>query len=83
MDDVVVIPFNETAVAERILTANAGRLAAVLIDPFGTGMGRVLPSDGFLAMLARFCKAHGVLLVLDEVVSFRAGFMYRFPRSTP
>ncbi|MGE0622039.1 MAG: aspartate aminotransferase family protein [Pseudomonadales bacterium] len=74
MDDVVVIPFNETAVAERILTANAGRLAAVLIDPFGTGMGRVLPSDGFLAMLARFCKAHGVLLVLDEVVSFRAGF---------
>jgi len=74
MDDVVVIPFNETAVAERILTANAERLAAVLIDPFGTGMGRVLPSDDFLDMLTRFCESSGVLLVLDEVVSFRAGF---------
>ncbi len=74
MDDVVVIPFNEPVAAERILTANATRLAAVLIDPFGTGMGRVLPSDGFLEMLARFCKAHGVLLLLDEVVSFRAGY---------
>jgi len=74
MDDVVVIPFNEPAAAERILSAHAERLAAVLIDPFGTGMGRVLPSDEFLAMLARFCRAHDVLLVLDEVVSFRAGF---------
>ncbi|MEJ2088016.1 MAG: aminotransferase class III-fold pyridoxal phosphate-dependent enzyme [Gammaproteobacteria bacterium] len=73
-DDVVVIPLNETAAAERILTANAERLAAVLIDPFGVGMGRTLPSDDFLAMLARFCRRHGVLLVLDEVVSFRAGF---------
>jgi glutamate-1-semialdehyde 2,1-aminomutase len=72
-DDVVVIPFNETAAAERILSANAERLAAVLIDPFGTGMGRILPSDDFLAMLSRFCSSHGVLLVLDEVVSFRAG----------
>lgn len=74
LDDVVVIPFNETAVAERILNEHAERLAAVLIDPFGTGMGRVLPSDDFLAMLSRFCSAFDVLLVLDEVVSFRAGF---------
>ncbi|MGD8829822.1 MAG: aspartate aminotransferase family protein [Pseudomonadales bacterium] len=74
LEDVVVIPFNEPSVAERILTANAERLAAVLIDPFGTGMGRVLPSDEFLGMLTRFCRAHDVLLVLDEVVSFRAGF---------
>ena len=73
-DDVVVIPLNEPEIAERILRANASELAAVLIDPFGVGMGRILPSDAFLEMLARFCKDHDVLFVLDEVVSFRAAY---------
>lgn len=73
-DDVVVIPFNEPEIAGRILTASAKELAAVVIDPFGVGMGCILPSDSFLEMLIRFCKDNEVLLVLDEVVSFRAGY---------
>jgi len=73
LDDVVVIPFNQVDIARRILEQNAERLAAVLIDPFGTPMGRTAPSDEFLAMLQQFCAANPCLFLADEVVAFRAG----------
>ncbi|MBT8078457.1 MAG: aminotransferase class III-fold pyridoxal phosphate-dependent enzyme, partial [Gammaproteobacteria bacterium] len=73
LDDVVVIPFNEAEIARRILEAHAGELAAVLIDPMGANMARIPPSDAFLSMLRRFCDDHGVLLIADEVIAFRAG----------
>ena len=73
LDDVVVIPFNETDMARRILEQNAGDLAAVMIDPIGQGLARIPPSDEFLAMIERFCSENDVLYILDEVIAFRAG----------
>ena len=73
LDDVVVIPFNEVEIARRILEENADDLAAVLIDPFGSLMGRTPPSDAFLNMLQSFCDTHDTLFLADEVVAFRAG----------
>jgi len=74
LDDVVVIPFNETEIARRILDENAGDLAAVMIDPIGQGLARIPPSDEFLAMLEKFCSENDVLYILDEVIAFRAGY---------
>ena len=74
LDDVVVIPFNEPEIAERILVAHAANLAGVLIDPFGTGLGRVALSPEFIAMLERVRERHGILLIFDEVIAFRAGW---------
>jgi len=74
LDDVVVIPFNETETARRILDENAGDLAAVMIDPIGQGLARIPPSDEFLAMLEKFCSENDVLYILDEVIAFRAGY---------
>lgn len=74
LDDVVVIPFNETEMARRILDENAGDLAAVMIDPIGQGLARIPPSDEFLAMVEKFCSENDVLYILDEVIAFRAGY---------
>ena len=74
LDDVVVIPFNEPAIARRILDENADELAAVLIDPIGQGLARIAPSDEFLAMIEQFCAASDVLYIADEVIAFRAGW---------
>jgi glutamate-1-semialdehyde 2,1-aminomutase len=74
MNDVVVIPFADVEIAERILNDHADELACVLFDPFGPGLGRYPPEDAFLQMLARFRQQTGVLLVFDEVVAFRAGY---------
>ncbi len=74
LDDVVVIPFNETQTARRILDENAADLAAVLYDPIGQGLARVAPTDEFLAMIADFCEQNGAVQIADEVIAFRAGW---------
>ena len=73
LDDVIVIPFNDVSNARRILDEHADDLAAILFDPFGANLARVPPSDEFLAMLQAFRDQHDVLLIADEVISFRAG----------
>lgn len=74
LDNVVVIPFNEPAIARRILEANASELAAVLYDPIGQGLARVAATDEFLAMIADFCAQNDCIQIADEVIAFRAGW---------
>jgi glutamate-1-semialdehyde 2,1-aminomutase len=74
LDDVVVLPFNETELARRILIDHADSLAAVLIDPMGMNLARIPMTDEFITMIRGFCDDHPALFVADEVVAFRAGF---------
>lgn len=74
LDNVVVIPFNEPAIARRILDEHAAELAAVLIDPIGQAMARIPPSDEFMAMVEQFCEQNHTLFIADEVIAFRAGW---------
>lgn len=73
-DDVVVIPYNDAAAAERILAPHAAELAAVLVDPMPTKAGLVPASEDFLDTLRRFTRAHGIVFILDEVITFRLGY---------
>src|SRR5207247_4693185 len=46
-------------------------IAAVLVDPL-LGIGGVIsPADGFLAHLRALTERHGIVLIFDEVISFR------------
>ncbi|HEY1617868.1 MAG TPA: 4-aminobutyrate--2-oxoglutarate transaminase [Streptosporangiaceae bacterium] len=44
-------------------------VAAVVIEPVQGEGGFIVPPDGFLPGLSRFCAEHGILLVADEVQS--------------
>jgi 4-aminobutyrate aminotransferase/(S)-3-amino-2-methylpropionate transaminase len=46
-----------------------GNLAAVVIEPVQGEGGFVVPAAGFLPAIAEWCRAHGVVLVADEVQS--------------
>lgn len=70
-DDVVVLPFNNAPACERLIAEHADELAAVIVDPLSTGAGLTLPVDGFLTALRDMTQRHGVLLIFDEVISFR------------
>ncbi|MEZ5559587.1 MAG: aminotransferase class III-fold pyridoxal phosphate-dependent enzyme [Pseudomonadales bacterium] len=74
LDEVVVIPFNEPQHAQRILDKHAGSIACVMIDTAPMRMGAGLVRDDFVAMLMDSAARHGMLMVLDEVVSFRLGY---------
>ncbi|PPR20782.1 MAG: Glutamate-1-semialdehyde 2,1-aminomutase 2 [Alphaproteobacteria bacterium MarineAlpha10_Bin3] len=71
LDNVVVIPFNRSGEAERILRANAGDLACVLVDPMPNRGGLIPAQRGYLEMLRRVTSECGMLLIFDEVISFR------------
>ncbi len=68
---VVVLPWNDAEACEQIIEREAAALAAVLVDPL-LGIGGVLPpAPGFLERLRAVTERHGIVLVFDEVISFR------------
>jgi glutamate-1-semialdehyde 2,1-aminomutase len=74
VDDVVVLPFNDPAAAERIITAHASGLAAIIVDPLPRRVGLVPATREFLDTLRALTKRYGIVFIFDEVISFRIGF---------
>jgi len=74
LDDTVVIPFNEPAQAERIIRAHGKSLACVVIDPMPNRTGMIPASSDYLAAIRRVTRELGILLIFDEVISFRVGY---------
>ena len=68
--DVERVPHDDAGALERLLAdGGADRIAAVFCEPIiGTG-GVLHPQPGYLAGLQRLCRAHDVLLVVDEVIT--------------
>jgi glutamate-1-semialdehyde 2,1-aminomutase len=70
---VVVLPWNEPEAALRTIERQARDLACVIAEPV-QGAGGVIPAaDGFLAALREVTARHGILLIFDEVITFRLG----------
>ncbi|MBT3426821.1 MAG: aminotransferase class III-fold pyridoxal phosphate-dependent enzyme [Gammaproteobacteria bacterium] len=75
LDDVIIIPFNDVENSRRILNQYGSELAGILFDPFGSGLGRIAPSQDFINLLAEMRDTHGLLLISDEVIAFRADYL--------
>ena len=60
---------DDAAPLAALLEERGGEVAAVLLEAvIGTG-GFVPPADGYLDEVQRLCRAHDVLLVVDEVIT--------------
>jgi glutamate-1-semialdehyde 2,1-aminomutase len=70
----LILPFNDADAVERLVGQHAQELAAVIVDPLPHRPGFVDPVDGFLQRLREVTRAHGVLLISDEIISFRVGY---------
>ncbi|MEN8247034.1 MAG: aminotransferase class III-fold pyridoxal phosphate-dependent enzyme, partial [Thermodesulfobacteriota bacterium] len=66
-----VVPFNDLEAAERVLKAHSDKIAAVITEPMLGAGGGVPPQEGYLKGLQGLADQYGVLLIFDEVVSFR------------
>jgi glutamate-1-semialdehyde 2,1-aminomutase len=54
--------------------SNGGGIACVIVEPVAGNMNCIPPAPGFLEGLQQLCKAHGALLIFDEVMTgFRVG----------
>ena len=66
---VIRVPYNDAEAAARAIAAHGRELACVIIEPVAANMGVVPPQPGYLARLRQLTKAHGILLIFDEVVT--------------
>jgi glutamate-1-semialdehyde 2,1-aminomutase len=74
LGDVVVVPYNDAERAIAILSEHADELACVLLDLMPHRVG-LRPADAeFVETIRGWTEQHGVLLVLDEVITFRCEF---------
>ena len=73
--DTLTAVYNDLDSVRKIMEANEGQVAAVIVEPVGANMGVVLPKEGFLQGLRELCTKNGALLIFDEVITgFRLGF---------
>ncbi len=73
--DTVNLPYNDLGAAEALFAAHGGEIAAVIVEPVAGNMGLVPPRPGFLEGLRRLTRAHGAILIFDEVITgFRLAY---------
>ena len=68
---VVVLPWNEPEAAIRTIERHARDLACVICEPVQGAAGVIPPVPGFLQTLRDVTARHGIVLIFDEVITFR------------
>ncbi|MCA9303513.1 MAG: aspartate aminotransferase family protein [Phycisphaerales bacterium] len=74
IDDVVVFPYNDTEKAIALLNEHADQLSCVVLDLMPHRVGLNPAEPGFVKALREWTTEHGVLLIIDEVITFRTEF---------
>jgi glutamate-1-semialdehyde 2,1-aminomutase len=69
----LVLPYNDRAAVTAAFATHGDRIACLITEAAPGNMGVVPPEPGFNGFLAETCRAHGALMVSDEVMTgFRA-----------
>ena len=67
--DTIVLPYGSVELVEALFAARGEDIAALVTEAIPANMGVIVPPKGFNATLARLCREHGALFVLDEVMT--------------
>jgi len=71
----LVAPFNDEEALNAVFAEKGGEIACVIVEPVCGNMGCVPPRPGFLEVIQKLTKAHGALLIYDEVITgFRLAY---------
>jgi glutamate-1-semialdehyde 2,1-aminomutase len=71
LEQTVVLPFNNPDAAEAIIRREGKELAAVILEPIIGAGGVIAATAEFLERLREVTRELGILLIFDEVISFR------------
>ncbi|MCY7379634.1 MAG: glutamate-1-semialdehyde 2,1-aminomutase [Gemmatimonadaceae bacterium] len=61
--------FNDASSVRALLEANAGAIAAIIVEPVVGNAGFIAPDPSFLPALRTLATEHGALLIFDEVMT--------------
>ena len=78
----ISVPYGDTAALAKAIEENAGRLAAVLLEPIQGESGVNIPPDDYLPAARRLTEEANALLILDEIQSGlgRTGYTFAWER---
>ncbi len=61
--------YNDLVSLEKLLAAYPGQVAGLIVEPVVGNMGCVPPATGFLEGLRSLCTKHGIVFIMDEVMT--------------
>lgn len=67
--DTLTAPYNDLQAIKDLVASNPDQVAAVILEPVAGNMGCVPPQPGYLEGLRELCTRHGIVLILDEVMT--------------
>ncbi len=67
--DTLMAQFNDIESVKKVVDANKGEIAAIIIEPIAGNMGVIKAEDAFLKELRELCTAEGIVLIFDEVMT--------------
>ncbi len=71
LDQVIVLPYNDLDWCERVLRQNASEIACLIMEPVMSSFGYLPGEVDFLRGLRELTAELGIVLIYDEVQSFR------------
>ena len=72
-ENTITLPYNDIDAVTQLFDEMGDTIACIIVEPVAGNMGCVPPVEGFLETLREVTKAHGALLIFDEVMcGFRA-----------
>lgn len=74
LQDVIVLPWNNREATERLLVQHGASIAALILDPLANRGGMAQAEPGFLEFLGEITRRLGIVLIYDEVISFRLAY---------
>ncbi len=67
--DTIVVDYNDAEALEAVFAEHGDEIACVITEASPGNMGVVPPRDGFTNTIRRLTRAHGALMISDEVMT--------------
>lgn len=75
VNNTLIAQYNDLASVKALIEEYPKEIAGIFIEPVAGNMGVVVPEQDFMKGLRKLCDNHGILLVIDEVMT---GFRKKF-----
>jgi len=67
--DTLLADYNDIESVKKLVYANKGNIAAIIIEPIAGNMGVVKADESFLVELRNLCNEESIVLIFDEVMT--------------
>lgn len=74
LDQVIVVPLNDSQTTAELLERHAEELACFVVDLVPSRAGLMPLEPDYLETVREITRRHGIILISDEVLNFRQGY---------